>query len=107
MNIYVSNLSFDVQDEDLRGFFSPYGEVTSAKVIIDKFTNKSKGFGFVEMSDDAAAKKAIAELDNGMVDGRNIRVSEARPKEDRPRGGGGGGFKNDRGGGGGGFKKKW
>ena len=107
MNIYVSNLSFDVQDEDLRGFFSPYGEVTSAKVIIDKFTNKSKGFGFVEMSDDAAAKKAIAELDNGMVDGRNIRVSEARPKEDRPRGGGGGGFKNDRGGGGGGYKKKW
>jgi RNA recognition motif-containing protein len=107
MNIYVSNLSFDVQDEDLRGFFSPYGEVTSAKVIIDKFTNKSKGFGFVEMSDDTAAKKAIAELDNGMVDGRNIRVSEARPKEDRPRGGGGGGFKNDRGGGGGGYKKKW
>ena len=104
---YVSNLSFDVQDEDLRGFFSPYGEVTSAKVIIDKFTNKSKGFGFVEMSDDAADKKAIAELDNGMVDGRNIRVSEARPKEDRPRGGGGGGFKNDRGGGGGGYKKKW
>ena len=107
MNIYVSNLSFDVQDEDLRGFFSPYGEVTSAKVIIDKFTNKSKGFGFVEMSYDAAIKKAIVELDNGMVDGRNIRVSEARPKEDRPRGGGGGGFKNDRGGGGGGYKKKW
>jgi len=107
MNIYVSNLSFDVQDEDLRGFFTPYGEVTSAKVIIDKFTNKSKGFGFVEMSDDAAAKKAIAELDNGTVDGRNIRVSEARPKEDRPKGGGGG-FRNDRGGGGGGgYKKKW
>ena len=107
MKIYVSNLSFDVQDEDLRGFFTPYGEVTSAKVIIDKFTNKSKGFGFVEMSDDAAAKKAIAELDNGTVDGRNIRVSEARPKEDRPKGGGGG-FRNDRGGGGGGgYKKKW
>jgi len=107
MNIYVSNLSFDVQDEDLRGFFTPYGEVTSAKVIIDKFTNKSKGFGFVEMSDDAAARKAIAELDNGTVDGRNIRVSEARPKEDRPKGGGGG-FRNDRGGGGGGgYKKKW
>ena len=104
MNIYVSNLSFDVQDEDLRGFFTPYGEVTSAKVIIDKFTNKSKGFGFVEMSDDAAARKAIAELDNGTVDGRNIRVSEARPKEDRPKGGGGG-FRNDRGGGGGGGYK--
>ena len=84
MNIYVSNLSFNVQDEDLRGFFTPYGEVTSAKVINDKFTGKSRGFGFVEMSDDEAAKKAIAELDNGMVDGRNIKVTEARPKEDRP-----------------------
>src|SRR5215831_14555869 len=107
MNIYVANLSFDVQDEDLRGFFTPYGEVTSAKVIMDKFTGKSKGFGFVEMSDDAAARKAIAELDNGTVDGRNIKVMEARPKEDRPsrNSGGGGGFKNDRGGGG--YKKKW
>lgn len=106
MNIYVSNLSFNVQDEDLRGFFTPYGEVTSAKIINDKFTGKSRGFGFVEMSDDAAAKKAIAELDNGMVDGRNIKVVEARPKEDRPaRGGGGGSF---RGNSGGGFKgNKW
>ena len=99
MNIYVSNLSFDVQDEDLRGFFTPYGDVTSAKVIMDKFTGRSKGFGFVEMSDDTAAKKAIAELDNGMVDGRNVKVMEARPKEDRPARSGGG-FKND-------FKKKW
>ena len=104
MNIYVSNLSFDVQDEDLRGFFSPYGEVTSAKVIMDKYTGKSKGFGFVEMSDDAAAKKAIAELDNGVVDGRNIKVMEARPREDRPQRSKG--FGNDRGGGGG-YKKKW
>jgi RNA recognition motif-containing protein len=105
MNIYVSNLSFDVQDDDLRGFFTPYGEVSSAKVIIDKYTGKSKGFGFVEMPDDAAAKKAIAELDNGVVDGRNVKVMEARPKEDRPNRnkGGGGGFRND----GGGFKKKW
>lgn len=84
MNIYVSNLSFNIQDEDLRGFFSPYGEVTSAKVITDKFTQKSRGFGFVEMSDDAAAKQAIAELNNGEVDGRTIKVMEARPKEDRP-----------------------
>lgn len=84
MNIYVSNLSFNIQDEDLRGFFTPYGEVTSAKVIMDKFTGKSKGFGFVEMSDDTAAKKAIAELDGGTVDERNIKVMEARPKEDRP-----------------------
>lgn len=103
MNIYVSNLSFNIQDEDLRGFFTPYGEVTSAKVIMDKFTGKSKGFGFVEMSDDAAAKKAIEELDNGTVDGRNIKVMEARPKEDRPARSGGGFRGND----GGGYKKRW
>lgn len=103
MNIYVSNLSFNIQDEDLRGFFTPYGEVSSAKIVTDKFTGKSRGFGFVEMSDDEAAKKAIAELDNGTVDGRNIKVMEARPKEDRParsnspfRNNNGGGFKKSR-----------
>lgn len=84
MNIYVSNLSFNIQDEDLKGFFSPYGDVTSAKVITDKFTGKSKGFGFVEMADGEAAKKAIAELDGGVVDERTIKVMEARPKEERP-----------------------
>lgn len=102
MNIYVSNLSFNIQDEDLRGFFTPYGEVTSAKVIMDKFTGKSKGFGFVEMSDDEAAKKAIAELDNGTVDGRNVKVMEARPREDRPARN-----NNFRSNNGGGFKKRW
>jgi RNA recognition motif-containing protein len=84
MNIYVSNLSFNVQDEDLREFFAPYGEVTSAKVITDKFTSQSRGFGFVEMSDDAAAKQAISELDQATVEGRTIKVMEAKPKEDRP-----------------------
>ena len=84
MNIYVSNLSFNVQDEDLREFFAPYGEVTSAKIIMDKMTNQSRGFGFVEMSDDEASKKAIAELDGTTVDNRTIKVMEARPKEDRP-----------------------
>lgn len=83
MNIYVSNLSFAVQDEDLREFFAEYGEVSSAKVIMDKYTNRSKGFGFVEMPDDAAAQKAIAELDGGMVDGRAIKVMIAKPKEER------------------------
>ncbi|HEY1115510.1 MAG TPA: RNA-binding protein [Chitinophagaceae bacterium] len=116
MNIFVSNLSFNVQDEDLREFFAPYGEVTSAKVITDKFTGKSRGFGFVEMSDDAAAQKAIAELDNGTVDGRTIKVTEAKPREDRPARSGGGGFGGNRGGGGGfggggnrdgGYKKRW
>lgn len=97
MNIYVSNLSFNVQDEDLREFFTPYGEVTSAKVINDKLTGRSRGFGFVEMSDDAASQKAIAELDGAAVDGRNIKVMEAKPKEDRPaRNGGGGGFNKSR-----------
>ena len=102
MNIYVSNLSFNVQDEDLKEFFAPYGEVTSAKVINDKFTGKSRGFGFVEMPDKAAAQKAIAELDNGTVDGRTIKVMEAKPKEDRPArsgggfGGGNGGYQKSR-----------
>ena len=84
MNIYVSNLSFAVQDEDLREFFAEYGEVSSAKVIKDKYTNRSKGLGFVEMPDDAAAQKAIAELDGGVVEGRAIKVMVARPKEERP-----------------------
>ena len=88
MNIYVSNLSYSVQDDDLRGFFSEYGEVSSAKVIMDKYTNRSKGFGFVEMPDDAAAQKAIAELDGGMVEGRAIKVMVAKPKEERTGGGG-------------------
>jgi RNA recognition motif-containing protein len=91
MNIYVSNLSFAVQDEDLRSYFAEYGEVTSAKVIMDKFTNRSKGFGFVEMSDDTAAQKAIQELDGATVDGRSIRVSIAKPREERPARQGGGG----------------
>jgi RNA recognition motif-containing protein len=104
MNIYVSNLSFNVQDEDLKSFFTPFGEVTSAKVISDKFTGQSRGFGFVEMSDDEAAKKAIAELDNGTVDGRTIKVMEAKPREDRPARSNN--FRNDNSGGG--FKKsRW
>src|SRR5687768_18587340 len=98
MNIYVSNLSFNVQDEDLREFFTPFGEVSSAKIINDRETGRSRGFGFVEMSDDAASKKAIAELDGATVEGRTIKVMEAKPKEDKPRGGGfrggGGGYNN-------------
>jgi len=97
MNMHVSNLSFDVRDEDLKAFFTPFGEVTSARIINDRMTGKSRGFGFVEMSDDKAAKKAMAELNAAAVDGRNLKVVEARPKEDRPfRGNSGGGFKKDR-----------
>ena len=84
MNIYVSNLGFNVQDGDLKEFFTPFGDVSSAKVINDKFTGQSRGFGFVEMSDDVAAKKAITELDQSTVEGRTIKVTEAKPKEDRP-----------------------
>ena len=90
MNIYVANLSFDLQDEDLREFFTPYGEVTSAKIIMDKMTSRSRGFGFVEMSDDAAGKKAIAELDGKPVHDRPLKVNEAKPKEEKSYGGGGG-----------------
>jgi RNA recognition motif-containing protein len=85
MNIYVSNLSFNVQDEDLREFFTPFGEVTSAKIINDRETGRSRGFGFVEMSDDEASKKAIAELDGAEVDGRIMKVMEAKPKESKPK----------------------
>ena len=101
MNIYVSNLSFNVTDEDLQDYFAEYGEVSSAKVIMDKFTGKSRGFAFVEMSDDEAAKKAIQELDGASVDGRTIGVSVAKPREDRGNGGGG-----NRGGGGGSFQRR-
>jgi len=80
MNIYVANLNFEMQDEDLKKFFIPYGEVSSARIIMDKGTDRSRGFGFVEMSDETAAKKAITELDGKVVDGRPIKVNEAKPK---------------------------
>ena len=85
MNIYVSNLGFNVRDEDLKQLFSTYGEVSSAKVITDRMTNQSRGFGFAEMDDDAAAKRAIEELDGTTADGRTLKAVEAKPKEDRPR----------------------
>jgi RNA recognition motif-containing protein len=77
-------IPFAVVDEDLRSYFAEYGEVISAKVIMDKYTNRSKGFGFVEMSDDAAGQKAIAELDGATVEGRSIKVNIAKPREERP-----------------------
>jgi RNA recognition motif-containing protein len=81
MNIYISNLSFTILDKDLRGFFSEYGEVSSAKIIMDRATMRSRGFGFVEMPDEQASKKAIAGLDGTTRDGRTIQVTEARPKK--------------------------
>lgn len=104
MNIYVGNLSWNLKDQDLSNLFATYGEVVSAKIVTDKFTQRSKGFGFVEMANDAEAQAAIAALNGSEVDGRNIVVNESRPK---PEGGGGSGFKKRSfgGGGGGGFKK--
>jgi RNA recognition motif-containing protein len=94
MNIYVSNLGFNVQDEDLKKFFTPYGEVASAKIINDRETGRSRGFGFVEMPDDAASKNAIAGLNETVVEGRTMKVVEAKPKEDRAPRNDGGGFNN-------------
>jgi RNA recognition motif-containing protein len=85
MNIYISNLSYGIEDSDLNGIFAEYGEVSSAKVIRDNYTGKSKGFGFVEMPDNAAAQKAIEELNDAEYDGKQITVQEARPREERPR----------------------
>lgn len=100
MNIYVGNLSWGLKDQDLADLFAPYGEVASAKIVMDKFTNRSKGFGFVDMPNDEQAQAAIAQLNGSEVDGRNLVVNESRPKE-----GGEGGFKKKSFGGGGGFKK--
>ena len=103
MNIYVGNLSWNLKDQDLSNLFATHGEVASAKIVTDKFTNRSKGFGFVEMTNDDQAQAAIAALNGTEVDGRNIVVNESRPKQE----GGGGGFKKrsfGSGGGGGGYK---
>lgn len=101
-NIYVGNLSFRTDDEGLRAAFAEFGEVSSAKVVMDRETGRSRGFGFVEMPDASAAQAAIEGTNGKDVDGRNLRVNEARPREDRPRNGGGGFGGQRRAGGGGG-----
>lgn len=107
MKIYVGGLPYGATEEQLTQIFSQYGEVASAKIIMDRETNRSKGFGFVEMNDDEAAKNAIAELHEAELDGRTLTVNEARPMEPRAGGGGGGrggyGGGGGRGGGGGGY----
>jgi len=102
MNIYVSNLNYKVESDGLMQLFESYGEITSARVITDRFTGRSRGFGFVEMPDDEAAKKAIEELNQAEHEGNVINVNEARPREERPRSnfGGGGGNRGGYGGGG-------
>jgi len=134
MNIYVGNLNWSMTSEDLQELFSPYGEVTSAKIVTDKFNNnRSKGFGFVEMSDDDAARTAISALHDTDIQGRKIVVNESTPRPEGERreggfkkrsfggggggnrggggfgggnrGGGGGGYNRDRGNGGGGYNR--
>lgn len=98
--LFVGNLSWNTTSDSLRDFFSQAGSVTSATVLTDKFTGKSRGFGFVEMSSDEEAQKAIAELNGKELDGRPIVVNEARPMTARDNRGGGGGGGGYRGGGG-------
>jgi len=83
MNIYVGNLSFNTDDEALREVFAEFGDVTSAKVVFDRETDRSRGFGFVEMSSDDEGNAAIEALDGAEVGGRNLRVNEAKPRENR------------------------
>ncbi len=106
MNIYVGNLPYGITENELQDLFAEYGSVVSANVIKDRDTGNSKGFGFIEMDNQSGAEEAIKALDGAEVQGRNIKVNQARPRNDR--GGGGGGH---RGGGGGGRdsrpRKSW
>jgi|OM-RGC.v1.018849056 hypothetical protein len=108
MNIFVAKLNYATTDDGLREAFEAFGEVTSAKVIMDRETGRSRGFGFVEMANDDEARNAIQDLDQSELDGREIAVKESEPREKRGgggygRGGGGGGY--NRGGGGGGYNR--
>ena len=100
--LYVGNLSYDTTGSDLEQLLAQHGTVQSAEVIQDRDTGRSKGFGFVEMGSDAEAQAAIAALNGQQHEGRTLTVNEAKPREDRPRGGGGGGGRGGYGGGGGG-----
>ena len=89
MNIFVAGLSYQINDADLKELFEEYGTISSAKIITDRETGRSKGFGFVEMDDEAEGQRAIEELNGAEYDGRTLAVSVARPRTERPRGGGG------------------
>jgi len=104
MDIYVGNLPYQVDDQQLQELFAQHGTVSSARVITDRSTGDSKGFGFVEMPDNAEAEAAINATNEQDFNGRNLRVNESQPK---PRGGGGGGGGGHRGGGGGGRDRNW
>ncbi len=96
MNIFISNLNYSTVDTELRGLFENYGVVDSAKIIMDRDTGRSRGFGFVEMPDQAQAQQAIDELNQKEFKQKVLNVSEARPREDKPRGFGGGGYSRGR-----------
>lgn len=97
--LFIGSLAWATNDDSLKDLFSTVGTVVSASVIMDRETNRSKGFGFVEMSTDEEAKAAVEQLNGKDLDGRAIVVNEARPREERPRGGGGGGYGGGSGGG--------
>jgi RNA recognition motif-containing protein len=84
MNIYVGNLSYDVTEDELKEVFSEHGEVSSVNIIKDKYSGRSKGFGFIEMANDDEAEKAVQALNGSAVKGRDIKVNKARPREERP-----------------------
>jgi len=96
MKLYVGNMPFSMSEGDLRQLFEEHGSVDSVSVITDRDTGRPRGFAFVEMPDDEAARTAMASLDNKMIEGRNLKVNEARPRENRNRGGGGGGYNRNR-----------
>ena len=105
MKLYVGNLTYGVTDAALEQMFTPHGAVKSAQVVMDRDTGRSKGFGFVEMTNDNEARAAIAALNGQQVEGRALTVNEARPRENRPGGGGGGGGGRSGGYGGGGNRR--
>lgn len=113
MNIFIGSLPFSIKESELRGYFEKYGEVSSVKIITDKYSGKSKGFGFIEMPDDDNAREAIEGLNESEISGRKVVVNKAEEKRDNNRrsnfrggnNGGGGGGGNRRSGGGGGYQR--
>lgn len=103
MKLFVGGISWDTTEDALKQHFAQAGTVISAQIITDKFTGKSRGFGFVEMSSDAEAQKAIADLNGSQLDGRSLVVNEAKPMTPRDNRGGGGGYRGGHGGGAGGY----
>ncbi|GBE13341.1 RNA recognition motif [bacterium BMS3Bbin14] len=85
MNIYVGNLPYGVTDDELRSAFAEFGDVATAKIIMDRYSGRSKGFGFVEMDNDSEAEEAIKSLDSTDMQGRKLRVNQAKPRVDRPQ----------------------